>query len=207
MNKKEVTKIGNNAIAGFIFLVVLSSFVSAGIGIKWDRESSVVPDQTKTCLTYSVYNPWPQDAYAQVGLSEELQGIVLDLESKPKYIPAETSSSEAIPVEFCFKTPKLFERDCLLFNKLICELDCEGEETQVYDGEVEIIEVPGDAKLGGTGGSATTMSVSAPLKIAVQCVTYGRNYSLIYIVLGLIAALLLTMNVLRDKKKSNKKKK
>ncbi len=31
--------------------------VSAGVGIKWDKESVLVNEGEKTCLTYQVYNP------------------------------------------------------------------------------------------------------------------------------------------------------
>ena len=188
----------------FIFLIGL---VSAGVGISWDKESSLVPEKTKTCLTYKVYNPWSDDAYAKIELSEELQEIISSEETEIKFIPAETSSSEAIPVSFCFKTPNIYERDCGSGDSVICKQDC-NEEMKVYAGEVQVIEVSEtEFESGGAGGSKTMMSVSAPLKIRVQCIPHDRNYSLIYIVVALIAGILLVLNILKQRKKDKNKKK
>ncbi|MFH1801557.1 MAG: hypothetical protein ABH804_01850 [archaeon] len=192
-----------NILITALLIVFLLSFISAGVGLAWDRESSLVPESTKTCLTYKVYNPWTKDSYVQINLSQELQNIVTYIESETKYVPAETASKDAIPVEFCFKTPKIYKKDCLLFNRLICKQECT-EPQKVYEGEVEVMEVPKEIAIGGTGGSSTTMSVSAPLRIKIQCVPHTRNYSLIYITVGLIASILLVINLLRKKK--NKKK-
>ncbi len=199
-------KIRNKIILGVIVVIILSSFVSAGVGILWDQQSSLVPEKTRTCLTYKVYNPWPEDSYVQIQLSEELQGIIESIEAETKYVPAQTSSSEAIPVEFCFKTPRVYTRDCSLFDKFICKQECT-EERKEFNGDVEIIEVSGKTKVGGTVGSATQMSVSAPLTIRVKCIPYPRNYSLIYIIVSLIALILLITNIIKEKKKSNKKRK
>lgn len=188
----------------FIFLIGL---VSAGVGISWDRESSLVPEKTKTCLTYKVYNPWPDDTYAKVELSEELQEIIKSEETEIKFIPAGTYNTEAIPVSFCFKTPNIYERDCWIGDSLICKQDC-NEEMKIYSGEVLVMEVSEEEFIsGGAGGSKTMMSVSAPLKIRVQCIAHDRNYSLIYIVVALIAGMLLVLNVLKQRKKDKGKKK
>jgi hypothetical protein len=181
----------------FVFLIGL---VSAGVGISWDKESSLVPEKTKTCLTYKVYNPFSEDTYAKIELSEELQEIISFQEAEIQYIPSGTSSVEAIPVTFCFKTPYIYERDCWIGNSLICKQDC-NEEMKDYSGEVQVIESSEQEFKGGSaGGSQTTMSVSAPLKIRVQCIQHSRNYSLIYIVVALIAGVLLTLNILKQKK-------
>ena len=179
--------------------------VSAGVGVKWDKESSLVPEKTKTCMTYQVYNPWNKDSYVQIELSEELLPIVSSMESQSEFIPKQTSSDQAIPVEFCFKTPVIYEEDCLLFNRFMCEQDC-SEPVKIYEGEVEVKEAGSlDILEGNTGGSSTTVSVSAPLRVRVQCLAHSRNYSLVYITVALIAGILLTRNLLKRKK--NKKKK
>ncbi len=200
-------KLSNKFIVFGIIFVFLIGLVSAGVGISWDKESSLVPEKTKTCLTYKVYNPWPDDAYAKVELSEELQEIIKSEETEIKFIPAETSSADAIPVSFCFKTPNIYERDCWIGNSFICKQDC-NEEMKVYSGEVLVMEVSEDEFIsGGAGGSRTMMSISAPLKIRVQCVAHDRNYSLIYVVVALIAGILLILNVLKQRKKGKGKKK
>lgn len=187
----------------FALILIILPFVSAGVGISWDKETSLVPENTKTCLTYKVYNPWPEDSTVQIELSDELMEIVTYIESESKFVPKETSSKEAIPVEFCFKTPRVYEQDCLLFNKLICKQDCL-DEMKIYSGDVEVIDIGNQDVSGGSGGSATAVSVSAPLKIKVQCLVHKRNYSLIYILIAIIAGILLVINLL--KKKKNKKK-
>ena len=198
--KKEMMK-KNKFFAMVIFGLMLAlPLVSAGVGISWTQESSLVPENTKTCLIYKVYNPWPEDSYVQITLSEELMEIVSSSESDITFIPKGTSSADAIPVEFCFKTPRVYEEDCWIGNKLICKQECV-VETKSYAGEVEVMEASSSELEGGAGGSATAMAVSAPLRVKVQCVPHSRNYTLIYIIVGVIAGILLAINLLKKKKK------
>jgi hypothetical protein len=196
----------------FVFLVgvfMVLPMVSAGVGISWDRESALVPENTKTCLTYKVYNPWDSDTNVQIVLSDTLQEIVSSQESENKFIPAQTSSSNAIPVTFCFKTPRVYDADCLIGggNGVICKQECT-EDRKVFEGEVEIKEVnDADLEGAGAGGSKTSISVSAPLRVRVQCVEHGRNYSLVYLFVGIVAAVLLSLNLLKSSKKKDSKKK
>jgi len=201
MKNKEV-KNWNFLLLFVLLIAILLPLCSAGVGISWNKESSLVPENTKTCLTYKVYNPWPDDSYAQVKLSEELMQIISYQESETEFIPHDTSSANAIPVEFCFKTPKIYKENCWLFNELVCKKECK-EEMKIYEGEVEIIEADAPEVVEGSGGSATKMSVSAPLRVKVQCVPHARDYSVIYIAVILIAGILLTINLIRRK---NKKK-
>ena len=202
VNKKVIKNLRIFFLAFALVLVILP-FASAGVGISWDKETSLVPENTKTCLTYKVYNPWPEDSTVQIELSDTLMEIVNYIESESKFVPKETSSKEAIPVEFCFKTPRVYEQDCLLFNTFICKQDCL-DEMKIYSGDVEVIDIGNLDVSGGSGGSATAVSVSAPLKIKVQCMAHKRNYSLIYILIAVIAGILLAINLL--KKKKDKKK-
>lgn len=195
----------------FMFLVcalfLAMPFVSAGVGISWDKESSMVPEKTKTCLTYKVYNPWDNDVYSKIVLSEELQDIISSAESEAKFIPAHTSSKEAIPVTFCFKTPSIYEKDCLIGDFLICKQDCT-EDMKVFRGQVEVIEMSEEeAKLGASQGSKTTMSVSAPLTVRVQCIKHDRNWSAVYVLVALVAGIWLAFNVVKSRKPKKKSKK
>jgi hypothetical protein len=187
-----------------IFLMAILPIVSAGVGISWDKESSLVPENTKTCLTYKVYNPFSSDVFAEITTSEEFDEILTYQESEVKEVPAGTSSSEAIPVQFCFKTPKIYERDCLIGNSLICEKTCE-EEMKVFEGKV-IVKESNDPEFTGGQGSATQMSVAAPMRIRVQCVAHDRNYSFIYLVVLVLAAILLLASLHKKKGKGKKKK-
>ena len=193
----------NLLILGFFLVMLIMPLISAGVGISWDKESALVPEKTKTCLTYKVYNPWPNDVYAQIKLSDTLTEIVKSSSSDVQFIPKDTSSSQAIPVTFCFRTPAVYEKDCLIGDFLICKKECK-EDLKIFQGEVEVIELSEDqAKIGGAGGSKTTMSVSAPLRVRVQCLPHSRNYSVVYILVALIAGILLVMNILKSKKKNS----
>lgn len=199
INKLKINKMNKLIVLAFALMLVFP-MVSAGVGIKWSQESSLVPESTKTCLTYNVYNPWPTDSYVEISLSEPLMDIVSSTEKDIKFVPKHTSSAEAMPIDFCFKTPVIYERDCWIGDKLICKQEC-NEPMKTYEGEVIMSEVPAPQEISGTGGSSTSMSVSAPLRVRVQCVAHARNYSLIYIAVALIAAILLAINLLRKKKK------
>jgi hypothetical protein len=201
IKKRVITKVS----IVFLFLIfgfmLISPLASAGVGLSWNQQSSLVPENTKTCLTYKVYNPWPTDSYIEIQLSDELMEIVSYFDTDVTFVPKETSSSEAIPVEFCFKTPRVYEKDCWIGNSLICKQECT-QDMKVYSGEVEVMEASSSDLTGaGAGGSATAMAVSAPLAVKVQCVPHSRNYTLIYLVIAIIAGILLIMNLLRKKKK------
>lgn len=197
-----------SVISLVLILMVFVPLVSAGPGIKWSQESSLVPEKTSTCLTYEVYNPWEGDSYVQIKLSEELDEIVKSSESETKFVPSQTSSSEALPIEFCFKTPNVYTRDCLIGDMFICEQTC-SEPMKTYEGQVEVIELSEEeAKIGtGAGGSATQMSVSAPLRVRVQCTPSDRNYGIVYALVALIAGILLWINIANSKQKKKSKKK
>jgi len=185
----------------FVMLIMFSSFVLAGPGVKWSQQSIIVEGGSKSCMTYSVYNPWQKDSYLKVSLSDDFDGFDIFSKFEKQFVPAHTMSDDAIPVEFCFKTPKICKDDCWLFNKFICKQDCP-ETRKEFTGKVIVKEVS-DPSLEG-GGSATQMSISAPLTVRIDCVPHSRNYSLIYIFIGLIAGVLLTINLVKNKKNKNK---
>ena len=190
-------------------LIALSLFVipfgSAGVGVRWNQETAFIPENSVVCLTYGIYNPWPTDSYVQINLSESLQEIVKSVDTKVTSIPQNTFSNSSIPVEFCFKTPKVYEEKCKLFDKFLCKQDCT-EEMKVYEGEVQVSEVSEETvKSGGSGGSSTAMSVSAPLRVKVKCVAHSTNYSLVYALVGIIALAILTWRLYKRRKKERKK--
>lgn len=176
-----------------LIILLFANFVFAGVGIKWERESALINENEKTCLIYSVYNPWPEETNVKIEVSDEsgeLNKILIEQESEEKLIPAYTSSQEAIPIKFCFKTSQVYERDCWISDKFICKQEC-NEERVEYRGEVLVKSVPKSSEIGGTGGSATTMAVSAPLSIKIKCNAHPRNFTIIYILVILISAIVL----------------
>jgi hypothetical protein len=180
-------------IFGFILLPV----VSAGVGIKWSQESVLVNEGEKPCLTYSVYNPWPEESFVKIELSDELKRVLIMQESDSKHVPSNTPSTSAIPIEFCFKVPKVYPDECMLFGKLICHQTC-SEVQKSFLGEVLVKSLPPTTTIGGSGGSTTTMSVSAPLRIKVNCIsssylTNKKNLTFIFLLTAIIAFIIITV--------------
>jgi hypothetical protein len=184
-----------------MFVMSVLPAVSAGVGIKWDKESVLVNEGGSACFSYSVYNPWPKEAYVTIEVSEELESVITAQEAETKLVPADTSSDEAIPVEFCFKVPTVYEEDCLV-GGMLCEQTC-GADMVSYSGEILVREVPAPAELSGAGGSATSMSVSAPLNLKVSCNAHSRNFTVIYAILAVIS--LIVIGFFWKKKKGEKK--
>ena len=187
-------------LVGLVFLLLVLPMASAGVGLSWNKESALVKENTKTCLTYNVYNPFDKDTYAKIVLSKDMQDIMTSSSSEAKFIPSNTNSSNGIPITFCFKTPKVYPKDCLIGNTFLCKQTC-NETMKTYSGEVQAQELSAaEVKAGGSGGSKTQMSVSAPIRIRVQCVPHGRDYSLVYGIVALIAAVLLLIRFRKKRK-------
>lgn len=179
----------------FLFVsVFLISLISAagGVGIKYSQQSAKIPEGAKTCMTYSVYNPWEDDTYVKIKVSEGLQEILTLQETEAVKIPAHTSSSEAIPVEFCFEVPKVYDREYQMegvpiLGRAISKLDCPSD-TFTYSGEVLVQSVASPFSVSGSGGSATQMVVGAPLNVRVECMAYNWDYTFVYIVVAFLSA-------------------
>lgn len=171
-------------------LVFSSFFVSAGLGIKYGQESAMVNEGDETCLSYSVYNPWPDDSNVIIGVSDSLKEILVLQEAETKFVPKFTSSQDAIPIKFCFKVPQVYSRNCAFAGKLLCELTCK-EDMKSYEGEVSVSTLPVDTAITGTGGSAAMAVVGAPLRIRVACNPFPRSYTLLYVLIALISAVVI----------------
>lgn len=170
-----------------------ASFVSAisGLGVGYSSQSFMAEEGQSFCLDYyKVYNPWDESTYVTVDVSDELKEIMVRQDTSALLVPAQTSSKEAIPLnQFCFKIPKVYERDYMIAGRFVDELDCGGQDMKVYEGEIVISKAPAPAGASeGVGGSVTKSSISAPLKIRVECLGHGPNYSLVYIVLAIFSA-------------------
>ena len=190
VKNKKMDRLNCLIIIGMMIIMMIIPVVSAGVGIKWDRESVLIDEKERTCLNYNVYNPWPDETYVQIELSDELKDILTLQEVETKLIPANTASSESIPVEFCFEAPVVYEKDCWLAGRFICEQECL-EEQKVFEGEVIVRSVPPPADIAGSGGSVTSMAVSAPLRLKIKCNAYKRNFTLIYILLMVFSLIVL----------------
>jgi hypothetical protein len=186
---------------GILFLVLMSliliPLVSAGVGIKWGQESSLVKEGKKTCLTYEVYNPWPEETWVTIEAQGNILDIITSKQAETKLIPANTPSTNAIPLEFCFVVPNIYPQDCWIADKLMCKKDYNGE-FKLYSGEILVKSVPAPANSGGSGGSTTAMAVSAPLKIRVDPNNHSRDFSLLYIIIAIIS-LIVVVFILKKK--------
>lgn len=182
------------------FTLILSHAVFArkGVGIVWNTETEIVNENSKHCIEYGIYNPWEEDVEAKLGVSPELEDIIVELESEPKFIKAGTTNDIAVPVDFCFSIGEVYSKDCLIGN-FVCEKRCEEPEI-VYTGKVMAREEP---KKGGEGavGSATSLGVAVPLRLRVKCSPYARDYTLVYAVVIIISLILILWIVYRKRKR------
>ncbi|MFA5060818.1 MAG: hypothetical protein WC494_00685 [Candidatus Pacearchaeota archaeon] len=192
--KKEVILAG--LILGILSLVPLSL---AGVGIKWEKESIVLEEGGKACVSYGVYNPWPTESYVVIELSEELKEVLIFQETETKLIPANTPSGSAIPIEFCFEVPQVYEKDCFLGT--LCKQEC-SEEQKIFSGEVMVKSVANPSEIDNSGGSATQMVVSAPLRIKVICNSSGRDLTALYILIAVVSLIIIIFLVRKNYNKS-----
>jgi len=168
----------------FVVGVMLSSLVSAGVGIKWDRESALVESGESACLIYGAYNPWPKETWIEITVTEPLQEVLTLQKVESVLVPADTGVEQAIPLEFCFEVPRgIYNKDCWLGQWFVCEQTCL-EEMKIYDGDVVLSSVPSPVD----GGSAGIMAVQAPLRVKVDCKAFTRDYALLYVLIVVISA-------------------
>ncbi len=194
----------------FASLIIFSSLVTAGIGIKVSQESILVPEGEEGCVTYYVYNPFDKDSKASISVTSELRDILQYQDKETQIIPAETSSGEAIPVEFCFQIPKqVYEKDCLV-GDMLCKQEC-NMERKIFEGEVVLNEIQEEGE--NNEGSATALTLGYPLKVGVKCKEHPRDLTPVYIIIAAVALILILITTKKDKKKksssskSSKKKK
>lgn len=182
----------------FCFLIIalfFISFASAGIGIKSTQRTFIFDEGGRNCIeSVSAYNPFDTATMATIGISEELQEVLVEQSAEERLIPAETSSDNSIPLKFCFEIPdSVYIKQELgvpiLGNVVGGKIDCAGQPEKEYSGEVVIQSIPvagaGDS---GFGGSSTVMSVSTPVGIKVRCVSQGYDFTIVYIAVAILSA-------------------
>jgi hypothetical protein len=169
---------------GIMLLLTLSSSALASVGIRWDTDSLAVLEGDSKCITYQVYNPGPDAAYASIDFSGELTDAIVMQPGDAKLIPAFTQSSDALPMEFCFKVSPVFDEDCLIAD-FLCKQACSDKEMQ-FKGEVIF-------KAAASPGEDALMSVSAPLRLQVACKEHARQLLLLYIVIGIILLIVIAV--------------
>jgi len=171
-------------IVWILICVILSfSYVSGrkGVGIGWDKESVYVDEGSTFCMRYNIYNPWDESVNVTLSLSGEVGDIVSDIESDVIELPAYTWYNISKKVEICFKIPpNIYEKDCVLPG-LLCQQKCEGDE-KVFSGEVLVMEAP---YIGEGMGSSVALGAAAPLRLAVRCVPFGRDWTFLYFLITL----------------------
>lgn len=180
-------------------LILIMPLISAGVGIKWSQESLIVNEEEKTCMSYSVYNPWPEETYVTIELSDEIKSVLTSQEAESKLVPANTPSKLAIPIKFCFEIPRVYERDCWLLS-YICKQECK-EQQKTYSGEVLVKSIPPQTVISGSGGSTTQISVSAPLNLKISCNVHSRDFTLVYVAAAVVALVIIIFLLVKKYRK------
>jgi hypothetical protein len=186
----------------FVSLILIGS-VSA-VGIKWYTESEIATEGEEVCIRYGAYNPSNQDILVNVEVTGSLQNVVIGPASEETLVLANTHSSVAKDINFCFTVPYVYEPDCLVGN-MVCEQVCEGDRLS-FDGEIIMTEKPADTAGDAAAGSGISLSASAPLSLEVACNPYPRNYTPVYIVGIVVVAILLGVAIYNKNKKSKKRR-
>ena len=180
------------------------------VGIKWYTEGEVVNENSEKCIKYGAYNPSGNDIKVKIEVTDSLKDIISGESFEDKIVKAATKSSEAEEINFCFKVPEVYEKDCLIGN-LVCEQRCE-QETKSYSGDVIMTEALVGTG-GGAAGSGATIAASAPLELVVSCVKHDREWGLVYITAIIIVLCIFGIwlykkyskpKVVRDKEKLKK---
>lgn len=174
-------------LAVFVSIIMFSSLVSAGIGIV-SYEGSLMPlEGQEACLIVGAYNPFETGTNVVVSVSDELKDVLILQDAETKYLPPHTSSKEAIPLKFCFKVPKVYDRQYML-GHVVSKLDCTDQPMKEYKGDVALESTSVSDAAGGVGGSATKMSVSQPFIVRVKCAPYGWDYTVLYVIVAFLSA-------------------
>ena len=180
-----------------LLCVVLAFPVAArkGVGIVWNTETEIVKEGTNYCIEYGIYNPWDEDVNALLSVSEEFKPIVNNEESEPRLVEGGTKHDRAVPINLCFDIDNVYQQDCL-FGDFFCQQKCDVQPV-THEGKIVVMEeTTGSAGM----GSSTTLGVSVPLKLKVQCNAHPRDWTLAYLALAILLSILIIIVLLRRRK-------
>jgi hypothetical protein len=197
-------------IVSFVFLVMSMLFLfqgvdaRKGVGIKWETEREIIGQGETYCVKYGLYNPWDEDVYTLLGVSDEFKPIISSETSDAKLIKAGTFHADAVPVQLCFKIANnIYKQDCLT-GSLICEQKCE-ETPKIYTGKILAME-KSEGTTSGTAGSTTTLGVSVPLTLEIRCDKHPRDFTIVYATIIVIVCGLIAWILFRRHKRKNTSK-
>lgn len=156
-------------------------------GVKWTRETAYEEEGSSFCIEYGIYNPRDKDVNVDLSVTEDLQGF-LDNNPGTILVNANTDDGNAVPVQLCFKTPKIYEEDCLI-SGILCEQSCDLDEVS-YEGNV-IATSSGAA--GAGSGSGVSIAEAVPLQIRIKCNEHGRDYMPVYIAVLIIILIIIAI--------------
>lgn len=173
-----------------VFFLIPAAHASVGIGLKWDVESTIIKEESTSCVIYRLYNPFDSNVTGYLQALGEIKDLALPIEAQ--LVPAGTSSVDALEADICFSIPNVYKEDCIL-GPLLCERKCDEPPVQ-YNGEVQ-----GAYNLGGIGGtgSATGSSVSAPLRITAGCEQLTRDWTPVYAAIAIVVIAIIGVFVRR----------
>ena len=164
-------------IMSFFVIGILASSVSA-VGLVYGQQYLSADEGGSVCITYKVFNSLSEDASVEVSVAGELEEVISSIEPETQLVPGNTLPGSAIPIEVCFRVPD---------NIYAGDRDCTGP-LKDYSGHALFSQVP--LSTGGSG-SATSVAVSAPLILRVECVPDTTNYNFIYPIISVILAVLI----------------
>ena len=188
-------KIKFELVGMFVLAALLLIGNVSAVGIKWYTESEYVYEGDEKCILYGAYNPSSNDIKVKIEVSGELASIIQGASTEDKIIAARTPSKNAENINFCFKVPEVYEKDCLI-GGFVCAQTCE-EEVKNYNGEVTMTEQI-ISQGGAAIGSGTSIAASTSLALTVKCNKSSRNWTPV-IILGIIIVLILIGIVLYRK--------
>lgn len=195
----------NKRILVFVLVLLLFlniSYARKGVGIVVNSQSEVVEENREVCINYGIYNPWDEDVRAALETEGEINQILSNYKSEERLIPAGTLHNNALTVKLCFGVLDVYKDDCLVGN-LLCEQKCEQPQV-IYSGDVAVIEKSAQGQ--DSTGSQTSLGVSAPLTIKVNCQKSPRNYTPLYFALFIIVLIIFVIWLLSKNKKKPKVK-
>ena len=171
-------------VAIILLLLINPVFARKGIGMVTHTESIVVDEGSQKCITYGVFNPWDEDVRASLDIKGDINSIITQKETQPKLIKALTTYQESTELELCFFVPQVYQEKCIL--GLSCYQPCTQEPIE-YKGEVIAVEAREESTSGT--GSATSLGISSPLTVKVNCQETERSFSQLYFIIIIISML------------------
>lgn len=152
--------------AACFVLSVSGALADVGIGLRWNTESAVVPQNAVSCVTYTLFNSYGENVNGALVASGSIAQFYSPNHSDPDIGVPSGTGPPGIPSRICFDVKQVYPESCAL-GPFLCRQACPAEEV-TFRGEVVAVPKRPGAPVAGTG-SAAGIAVSAPLTLRVAC--------------------------------------